>query len=70
MRSTTIERVYNGRGNRMITFRGRTLTMAEWARVMDMPYARLEGRLNRLGWSIGKALLTPSDKHNDYSPKK
>lgn len=48
----------NQRTNRLITYNGKTQTMAEWADEIDINYACLESRINRLGWSIEKALTT------------
>lgn len=45
----------NRRNNRKITFYGKTLTIAEWAREINMPRATLYSRINR-GWPLAKAL--------------
>ncbi len=43
--------------NRLITFNGRTLCLAEWAEELSIPRLKLLKRLNR-GWSIGRAFTT------------
>lgn len=43
---------------RRITFRGRTLCAAEWARVVGMKHSTLLRRLQR-GWSVVQALTCP-----------
>ncbi len=42
--------------NHLITYQGKTQTMAQWAREVGMPYSRLRARLNMLKWPIDKAL--------------
>lgn len=49
----------NRRRNRLLTFKGKTMCLAEWAERINMPYFTLHGRL-RLGWSVERALLTPA----------
>jgi hypothetical protein len=49
----------NTRANRLITFKGETMTMAQWANKINIHYSALEQRLNQLGWSVEKALTTP-----------
>lgn len=44
--------------SRRITFRGGTRTLKDWAIALDVPYARLFGRL-KLGWSIERAFTEP-----------
>lgn len=56
--ATTIEQANNKRNNRWITYNNETHTMAEWARIKDIPYRRLKNRL-QLGMQIEKALNTP-----------
>jgi hypothetical protein len=55
----------NKRGVNNIAFNGKTQCIAEWAREMGLVDSCLEARLKK-GWSIEKALLTPSKgKRND-----
>lgn len=53
---TMKEQNNNTRSNRIITFEGKTQTMAEWADEVGIKYACLEARINRLGWSLERAL--------------
>lgn len=46
----------NTRFNHWLTYNGETHTVAEWARIMDMPYGRLLSRINVLHWSVERAL--------------
>lgn len=48
----------NTSANRLIEFKGETKTMADWARTLDVPYGRLQYRLDA-GWSIEQAFLLP-----------
>jgi len=52
---THAEQMSNTRRNRLIEFRGETHTLAEWSRVLDMPYARLISRLNKYHWPVERA---------------
>lgn len=47
----------NTRRNRYIEYNGETHTIAEWSRILNIPYDKLRGRITR-GWSIEKALFT------------
>jgi len=46
----------NKRNNHLITFNGKTQTMAEWADETGILYDTLEARVNRLHWPIKRAL--------------
>lgn len=45
----------NTRRNRMLTLNGVTHTMAEWSRILGIPYNRINTRIHR-GWSVERAL--------------
>jgi hypothetical protein len=49
----------NTRSNRIIEFKSKRMTMAEWAREINISYKTLATRLYD-GWSIEKALSTPT----------
>lgn len=51
----------NTRKNVYYTYRGKTLTIAEWAKEIGMKYITLHERIKK-GWSIEKALETPVRK--------
>lgn len=51
-----LEQGNNTSRNHMLTYKGKTQTMAQWARELDIPYSRLRARLNILKWSTDKAL--------------
>ncbi len=56
--ATKIEQANNKRNNRLITFRGETLTLAQWAEKTGLKRETIAMRLRR-GWSAEKALTVP-----------
>lgn len=48
-------------GLRLITWRGKTQNLAQWARELEISYATLWRRLSRCHWSVEKAFTTPVD---------
>ena len=51
----------NTRRNHYITYNGKTLTMSQWAELLNIEYCTLKSRIKR-GWNIEKALTTPTKK--------
>jgi transcriptional regulator of acetoin/glycerol metabolism len=49
----------NTKANVLLTYNGRTQTMAEWAREAGMDKRALWKRLKR-GWSLDRALIPPT----------
>lgn len=49
----------NTRRNHLLTFRGETRCIAEWADVVGIPQDNISERINRRGWSVERALTTP-----------
>ena len=56
--STQTEQVNNRRSNRLITIDDVTLTIAQWAKKMNISEQLIYGRL-KLGWSEYRAVMTP-----------
>lgn len=52
----------NTRVNRLLTYNGKTQTVAEWSRELEISLHILYARLNALGWSVEKTLSTPVRK--------
>lgn len=50
----------NSRKNRLLTFRGETRPMSEWAEIVGLPYKVVCERMRR-GWSVEKTLTQPID---------
>jgi len=56
--ATQLEQQSNRRSNRLLTFRGETLCMTEWARRIGISAQALFTRLKR-GWPVDVALVAP-----------
>lgn len=52
----------NKRGTTLVTYQDITLSMSEWAHLLNLPYSALKGRLNRK-WTPEEALNTPQKHH-------
>ena len=59
--ATTAEQGANKKTNRYITFKGRTMHLAAWAREIGLSEPGLNSRLSRM--SVRKALTTPRRNH-------
>ena len=62
------EQANNRRSNSFVSFRGATLTLAQWGRKTGIDQRLIRERLKR-GWSIQKAITTP-DKTRKYQVDK
>lgn len=58
--ATRKEQCRNRRSNLMITYRGETKPLAEWADLLGLVYARAQQRILKLGWSVERAFEEPS----------
>lgn len=58
---TMLEQSNNTRANVFITYKGKTKTIAEWARELDIHVHTLSNRLDR-GWSVEDAFERPVQK--------
>lgn len=56
---TRVENGNNKRNNTLVEWRGEVLTVPEWARRLGINQGTLQSRLDRLGWSVERALSTP-----------
>lgn len=63
--ATRSQNARNKRSNHRITFRGRTLCIAEWAEALGVSEHLIDGRL-RNGWSHERTLSTPLRPHRPY----
>jgi hypothetical protein len=57
--ATRTEQNRNKRSNHLLTFRGETLCMAEWAERVGIKRSTVDDRL-REGWTVERALATPA----------
>jgi len=56
--ATRIEQSNNRRNNIIITWNDKTLSLAEWATLLGVPYGRLKSRV-KMGWSHDQILSRP-----------
>lgn len=54
--ATAKQQQNNRTNNRRITFRGETLTLMQWAERLGIRRERIAARIDRLGWSVERAL--------------
>lgn len=57
--ATRLEQACNVQKSRRITHDGRTQTISQWARELNMEYNTLFGRISNYGWAHERALTTP-----------
>jgi hypothetical protein len=57
--STPREQARNTRSNRILEFHGETKTISEWSQHLNFRHSKLSDRINKLGWTIERALTTP-----------
>ena len=58
--ATRAEQTKNGSRTRWIEFRGERRTICEWADHVGVNRTTLQARLDRCGWSVERALTTPT----------
>lgn len=51
-----ITQANNTRANKKIEYNGEIHTIAEWSRIVEIPYYTIEQRILKLNWNIGEAL--------------
>lgn len=57
--ATAKEQGRNKRNNRLLTFRGTTCPMSEWAELLGISLQTISSRIHQMGWPPEKALSTP-----------
>jgi len=62
--ATRKEQANNRRSNRIITYKGQTMNLTQWAKKLNMPFTLLLQRLNRYNWSVEKTFITPVKNYN------
>lgn len=59
----------NKTDNRMLSLNGETKTLSQWSDITGISSSTISARLNKLGWSVEKALTTPvrniTRRHNN-----
>lgn len=61
---TVKEQNNNKRNNRFLTYKGQTLTFAQWEEKLGFYKGALRDRIDRYGWSVIKAIETPVHHKN------
>ena len=61
--STRKQQARNRRNNHLITHKGKTKCLADWAEQLGIPYHVLWKRIYGLKWSVRKSLITPTRKY-------
>lgn len=56
------EQANNATSNRMITYNGRTQTLAQWSDETGIGRTTISARISKYGWSVDKALTSPAGK--------
>ena len=59
--ATRKEQNQNSRHNRIIAFNGQSKRISEWAKEIDCDYRKIADRLDKLGWTIERALTLLTD---------
>lgn len=59
--ATSIEQARNKRNNYVVTWRGQSLVLAEWAELLGLKYDTLRMRLRQYGWPVDRAMTTGVD---------
>jgi len=62
--ATQKEQNRNRRDNRLITYNGKTQSLAAWAEEIGLPYGTFATRIDKLKWPIEKALTVPNLSRN------
>ena len=60
--ATSLVQANNQRRNHYITYKGKTQSLADWARELGISYTVLRARINVYSWSIEKSFTTPVNK--------
>ena len=48
----------NRRNNLYITYKGKTQSLADWCRELNLNYDKVQSKISRCGWSVKKAFTT------------
>lgn len=70
--ATDAEQSRNTSANRLLTYKGKTMCLTDWANHLGMSNATFRDRLDRRGWSLEKTIETPiniSRRNQNYRKK-
>lgn len=69
--ATPKEQSNNKRNNKLLTYKDKTQTQAQWARELGISPQVIRSRIELYGWSVEEALSLPVGTHNQWSsPRK
>lgn len=57
--ATPVEQARNRRSSRLLEYRGKKRTLAEWAELTGMSPHNIKMRIDKLGWTVDEAISTP-----------
>lgn len=60
---TSKEQCNNRRGNKMITYKGETMSMSQWCDKLKLNYWMVSKRVSKYKWSIERAFTEPAQIH-------
>lgn len=63
--ATFKEQANNTRRNHLVTYKGETKTLQQWCDIYNLDKSTLRNRL-KYGWSVEKAITTPSKNHTSF----
>lgn len=55
------EQVNNRRNNQFYTYQGKTQTLGQWCKELNLDYGRIHGRITYGNWTFERAISTPID---------
>lgn len=60
--ATPSEQNSNTKANHVIEYDGKKMTITQWGKYVGIKYITIFARIDRLGWSVERALTTPAKK--------
>lgn len=64
--ATKKEQNNNKRANNFLTYKGKTMTIAQWSDLLNMNEKTLWGRIYIHGWAVSDAISMPVSSVSDY----
>ena len=57
---TMLQQMNNTSRTKMITYKGKTQSIPNWCRELNLNYKTVRTRINEYGWSVERAFTTPT----------
>lgn len=64
--ATRKQQARNRRDNRILELNGKKATLAEWCEITGMGQKTITNRIDKTGWTVRRALITPTRSHKPY----